>query len=166
MSEKGIWDRQYSITNILPTYYTNHPLQVDNNSYVSSEVTSFTLWLNCGCYEHCNVVFLSIASALGYISLQCTMCRYAVYNNWRYIHTKSSNVEHYTLQKKHVQPNITWGRCDRKDHHITLCCSILAWVHTWRWQVRPKHIVNEWMKVVFQWRNNQQLVAVRWQKPP
>jgi hypothetical protein len=38
------------VTNIFPTYYTNHPLWVDGNSYVPSEVTPFNLWLNCGCY--------------------------------------------------------------------------------------------------------------------
>jgi hypothetical protein len=32
--------------------------------------------------------------------------------------------------KIHVQLNITWGQCDRKEHYITVCRSIFVGVHT------------------------------------
>jgi hypothetical protein len=76
--------------------------------------------------------------------------RHNIYNNWKYIYTKRSNIAHHTLQENHVLPIITWALCDRKEQRITVCSSILVGVHTWRRPVRPKHVVNEWAKIVFQ----------------
>jgi hypothetical protein len=57
---------------------------------------------------------------------------------------------HHTLEKNHVEPNINVGPWDRKEHRVTVCSSILVGVQTWRWSLRPKHIVNQWTKIVFQ----------------
>jgi hypothetical protein len=45
---------------------------------------------------------------------------------------------------------ITWIWCDRKEHRVTVCSSIIVQVHIWGWVVRLKHVVNEWTKIVFQ----------------